>query len=152
MRIIMVDRKDGEAALILRAVLALGRRLRAERPAGAAGLSAISILGTLERHGPMPAHRLAGIERLQPQSLTRILADLERRGWIRRTRSEADRREIAIAPTAAGRAVLVEDMQARRRWLEKTAGAVLTEAERAALVAAAAAMLKLAGSEPGGRR
>jgi DNA-binding MarR family transcriptional regulator len=142
---------DGKEALsILRAVLALGRRLRAERPPGAATLSGISILGTLSRLGPMAATRLAAEERLQPQSLTRIVASLEAGGLIARERSAADRRAIVIALTQQGRTVLANDLWARRRWLQRAMKAALDKDERTTLIAASEAMLKLAFHDDGG--
>jgi len=92
----------------------------------------------------MPAAQLAVEERLQPQSLTRLVAGLERTGLIERRRSEADRRELTIALTAKGRATLAEDLGARQTWLERAMAETLTDAERSTLIAAAAAMLKLA--------
>lgn len=136
--------KRDSADRIVRAVLALGRRLRSERPTGTASLSAISILSTLNRVGPMPANRLAAEERLQPQSLTRVIVGLEAAGWIRRTRSTADRREISIALTARGRRLLDRELRARRTWLAQAIATTLTAAERATLVHAADAMWKLA--------
>ena len=140
----MGDGDRESTAAIVRAVLSLGRRLRAERPHGAPALSAIAVLSALNRLGPMPASRLAAEERLQPQSLTRIIVALERQGWIARTRNPRDRREIMIALTKGGQSALADDMRARRRWLEQAMAEALTEAERAALLAASAAMLKLA--------
>lgn len=136
-----LDRDD--ASLIVRAVLSLGRRLRTERPAGSASLSAIGILAGLRRLGPVPAVRLAAEERLQPQSLTRILAQLERDGLITRTPGPTDRRELVIDLTGRGLDLLAADIAARRAWLERAASA-LTDGERAALLAASTAMLKLA--------
>ena len=130
--------------MIVRAVLSLGRRLRAERPQGSAPLSAIAILSALNRLGPAPAARLAAEERLQPQSLTRIILALERQGWIARARSGADRREITIALTKRGAGLLADDMRARRLWLERAMAAVLDDRERAALLTASDAMIKLA--------
>jgi DNA-binding MarR family transcriptional regulator len=140
----MGDGDRESTAAIVRAVLSLGRRLRAERPHGAPALSAIAVLSALNRLGPMPASHLAAEERLQPQSLTRIIVALERQGWIARTRNPRDRREIMIALTKGGQSALADDMRARRRWLEQAMAEALTEAERAALLAASAAMLKLA--------
>jgi DNA-binding MarR family transcriptional regulator len=91
----------------------------------------------------MPARRLATEERLQPQSLTRLIGDLESKGWIVRTRSEVDRREISIELTALGKAVFAEDMRARRIWLEHAIATTLTDAEQEALIDASEAMLKL---------
>lgn len=140
------DRRE-EALSILRAVLALGRRMRTDRPQGTVSVSAISILGTLNRLGPLAATRLAAEERLQPQSLTRIVASLERNGLIVRTRSAADQRALLIALTEQGRSVLAADLRARRAWLEKTIAATLSEQERDLLFAASEVMLKLAFHE-----
>jgi DNA-binding MarR family transcriptional regulator len=145
-----MNEADRDTAAILRAILALGRRLRAERPEGAATLAAISLLGALARRGPMPAAQLAIEERLQPQSLTRLVAGLEAAGLIERRRSEADRRELIIALTAKGQAALAEDLGARQAWLERAMAEALTDEERSTLIAAAAAMLKLAFHRGGG--
>jgi DNA-binding MarR family transcriptional regulator len=135
-----------QVASILRAVLALGRRLRAERPQGSMTLSALSVLGTLSRLGAIPATRLAAEERLQPQSLTRLVLGLERKGLIARTRSAVDRRELTIALTSKGQRILDEDLELRRAWLEQAVAAVLTVKERGLLLAASSAMVKLAFS------
>lgn len=134
--------------LLLRSILALGRRLRAERPPGALSLSGLGILGTLHRQGTLVATRLAVDERLQPQSLTRLLIDLERDRLIARKRSEVDRREIAISITAKGRQTLIEDMAARRAWLQAAMSNALTAAERETMLAASRIMSKLASFEP----
>jgi DNA-binding MarR family transcriptional regulator len=131
------------AILIVYGVLALGRRLRAERPTGSK-LPAISILSALYRLGSMTAGQLANEERLQPQSLTRIIGELEAKGWIVRTRSEIDRREISIALTGRGKRALANDVRARRIWLEGAMAAALTQTERDTLLKASRAMLKLA--------
>ena len=140
----MQSQSAEETASILYAVLALGRRLRAERPPQSVTLSALSILGTLHRLGPIPATRLAAEERLQPQSLTRIVAGLEKDRLIVRTRSESDRREITIAITKPGERVLTSDLRARRVWLEQAVESALSERERRLLFAASEVMLRLA--------
>jgi DNA-binding MarR family transcriptional regulator len=133
-----------DVAAVLRGVLRLSRRLRSERPPGGITSAAVGLLGTLRRLGPMPAARLAQAEGLRAQSLSRLIARLERAGCIARTRDAADRRLIAIALTERGREVLAADMSARRRWLKAAMAASLTKAERRRLVAAARLMLKLA--------
>ncbi len=140
----MSSNSDAPATLILRSVLLLGRRLRAARAEGPHSLSTIAILATLHRLGPMPAWRLALEEHLQPQSVTRIIAALERDELISRTRSEIDRREIELSITPHGRTVLSEDMGSRRAWLEKAMDARLTPEERTTLMEASEIMLKLA--------
>lgn len=132
-----------DTALIVRGVLRLGRRLRSERP-GTVSLSALGMLSTLHRVGPMPAARLAQAERLQPQSLSRLIAQLERDGLIKRHPGEKDRRMLILEITAAGRQVVSRDMAARRAWLEDAMRRVLAPAEREMLAHAAVAMLRLA--------
>lgn len=133
---------------IVRAVLALNRRLRSERPVGSPALSSLAILATLNRLGPLPGFRLAAEERLQPQSLTRLVASLEQQGLIERARGDRDRREKVISLTQAGRQLLADDLDARRRWLESAMTDTLTERERTVLAEAAEVMLKLAFHEP----
>lgn len=133
-----------DTALIVRGVLRLGRRLRSERPGSSVSLSALGMLSTLHRAGPMPAARLAQAERLQPQSLSRLIAQLERDGLIRRRPGQEDRRTLILEITGAGRQALSRDMAARRAWLEDAMRRVLVPGEREMLAHAAVAMLRLA--------
>jgi DNA-binding MarR family transcriptional regulator len=133
-----------DTALIVRGVLRLSRRLRSERPESGVSLSALGMLSTLHRTGPMPAARLAKAERLQPQSLSRLIAQLERDGLIKRRPGEQDRRTLILEITAAGRKALSHDMTARRVWLEAAMRKELMPGEREMLAHAAVAMLRLA--------
>jgi DNA-binding MarR family transcriptional regulator len=126
-------------------VLQLARRLRAERPNPSVTLSALGLLARLHQLGPMPAAALARAERLQPQSLSRLIAKLDADGLIARQPDPIDRRALVIAITSAGRRALKRDMDARRDWLE-AALAMLTAAERERLTAAAELMLRLAAA------
>lgn len=139
---------DEPSALIARAVLRLGRRLRAARPDNAVNLSTLALLNTLHRRGPMSAVRLAREEKLQPQSLTRLLAAMTRDGLIARQTDPADRRAQVIAITREGRGVVAHDMAARRAWLDQAMEMALTPEEREQLTAAAPLMLKVSGQEP----
>lgn len=133
-----------DTTLIVRGVLRLSRRLRSERPAASVSLSALGMLSTLHRAGPMPATRLAKAERLQPQSLSRLIAQLERDGLLKRRPGERDRRTLILEITAAGRKALSRDISARREWLEGAMRRVLMPGEREMLAHAAVAMLRLA--------
>ncbi len=139
---------DDPSALIARAVLRLGRRLRAARPDKSVNLSTLALLTTLFRRGPMSAVQLAREERLQPQSLTRILAAMTREGLIAREPDPTDRRAHVIQITREGKSVVARDMAARRAWLDQAMEMALTEDERARLLEAAPLMLKVAGQEP----
>jgi DNA-binding MarR family transcriptional regulator len=146
----MANSEPEEALAILRAVLALGRRLRAERPQGSITVAGVTLLGTLKRLGVVSAVRLAEEERLQPQSLTRLLSSLEEDGLIVRLRGKVDRREMQVGITEAGLELLKTELRIRRTWLESAMSATLTQEERQQLVAASGAMFKLAlhHSEP----
>jgi DNA-binding MarR family transcriptional regulator/uncharacterized glyoxalase superfamily protein PhnB len=139
---------DEPSALIARAVLRLGRRLRAARPDHSVNLSTLALLTTLHRRGPMSAVQLAREEKLQPQSLTRLLAAMTREGLIARETDPADRRAHVIQLTREGRSVVARDMAARRAWLDQAMDMALTLQEREQLAGAAPLMLKVAGQEP----
>ena len=143
----LMSEPESDSAAIARAVLALGRRLRTARPDTALSLSALGALSALNRLGAMSAARLAAEERLQPQSLTRLVADLQRRALIRRTRNPADRRAVILEITPIGRQILVSDQRQRQLWLDRAMASRLTVAERALLRLAAYLMQKLAASD-----
>jgi len=119
------------ANMLRRSVYTLTRRLRAMRASHDVSLSKLSILGRLERAGrPMTASNLACLERLQPQSLTRIIADLDTRGLIRRKQNEVDRRQFLIEITENGHDLLVQDARRQNAWLAQAMTERLTDAER----------------------
>jgi len=136
------------ATKVRRSVTYLARRLRGLRSDHGISGSKLAILGWLFRgEQPMTATDLARLERLQPQSLTRIIAELDEQGLIRRTTAEEDRRQILIEITEAGRELLVLDAYRQNQWLIETMAARLTKAEREILAVAADLLDKLA-SEP----
>jgi DNA-binding MarR family transcriptional regulator len=118
--------------------------------------SKLSILGWLARgERPLTASRLAELERLQPQSLTRIVAELEGAGLIRRRQDETDRRQLLIEITAEGSDLLAEDARRQNRWLAEAMLAKLTGAERDILLVAARLLDELTAEDglpgPAGR-
>jgi len=125
----------------------LSRRLRSVERAGDLSLSAVSILGALRRLGAMPAARLAEEQRLAPQSLSRLIPDLEKKGFLARVRSKQDKREIMLTITPAGVRALGEEMRSRRIWLDRALQETLTAPERATLRNAGALMEKVADWE-----
>jgi DNA-binding MarR family transcriptional regulator len=138
---------EKEVFAVLNAVLSLSRRLRAERPAGAATLGGYSILAALQESGPLPSNRLAAQQGLEPQSLTRVLADLESRGFIARQRSDRDRRTVLVSLTEAGGDALRAEAARRCEWFENAIASALDDSERNVLFAAGGAMAKLARFE-----
>jgi len=132
------------AATLRRGTTRLGRRLRAERPDTSLSSNKIVVLGHLHRRGPASPGAIAAAERQQPQSLTRVFAELERDGLITRTTSPDDRRAAVLGLTEQGLGALVADMAERDAWL---AGALtdLTPAEARMLRIAGELMERLAG-------
>ncbi|MGP3941444.1 MarR family winged helix-turn-helix transcriptional regulator [Streptomyces sp. 6N106] len=132
------------SAEIRQGAVRFARRLAAERPAEGLSLNKCSILGHLLRNGPMSAGALATADRQQPQSVTRVFAELQRNGLISRTRDTHDGRRQVLEITRAGREALANDLAQRDAWLD-IALADLNETEQVLLLAARL-MGRLAGS------
>jgi DNA-binding MarR family transcriptional regulator len=123
---------------IRRSVTHMARRLRSLRSDRGISGSKLAILGWLFRTGrPITATDLAHLEGLQPQSLTRIIAELDEQGLIKRHQDESDRRQLLIEITKPGHDMLVVDAYNQNRWLEETMKAKLSKAEREILSVAA---------------
>jgi DNA-binding MarR family transcriptional regulator len=123
----------------------LARRLRRERSSAALSGAMLSVLSELHRRGELTPRELADADRVQPQSLSRTLAALERRGLVNRRVDSLDRRRSKLGLTAAGLEALTADMAERDAWLA-TALERLSPAERALLGVAAELMEQIAES------
>jgi len=135
------------ATTVRRGTTRLARRLRMERPHAEGTLLELAILAHLSRRGPMTPGALAAAERLQPQSLTRALARLERSGLVIRRPDHEDRRRSLLAVTETGRAALGRDMQQRDAWLAAAMEQQLTRVERELLRMAGELMDRLAEAD-----
>jgi DNA-binding MarR family transcriptional regulator len=145
----MADERDSDAADArrLRASFArLQRRLRVERGETGLGTSRYGALACLFRKGPMSATELATEERLQPQSLTRVLAALEQQHLILRQVDETDRRRSRIEITPLGVDRLRSAVARQETWLADTLRAQLTPVERDMLLLAVRLLDRLADS------
>ena len=131
-------------AQIRRGAIRLGRRLWLERPANSLSPTKIAVLDHIHRWGAATPGEIAFAERLQPQSLTRVIADLEANGMITRSRDERDHRQYVLELADVGRLALAEDMIAGDRWLTEAIGE-LTETERRVLHLAGVLMDRLSG-------
>ncbi|WP_105970774.1 MarR family winged helix-turn-helix transcriptional regulator [Streptomyces geranii] len=123
------------AAEVRQGVTRLARRLRAVRSPGTLSNNKLGVLGTLHRNGPSTPGELAETERQQPQSLTRVFAELEADGLVTRARDRRDGRQSVLSLTPAGREALRAEMAERDAWLA-TRMAELTETERQVLLLA----------------
>jgi DNA-binding MarR family transcriptional regulator len=140
------DRSQAELASVLRlSVMRLGRRLRKERSDESLTPSQMAALGTLERHGPLTPRELAAHEKIEPPSMTRILAGLEALGLVDRAPHPRDGRQVLMSLTPAARQMVDEDRRRRDAWLARQLHD-LTPAERETLRSAAEILGRLAGS------
>ena len=124
------------AAALRDSITRLNRRLRQARPIGDLTITQLSALTSLELNGALTPRELADAERVQPPTLTKIVAKLEERGLVQRTPHPTDGRQVILAATESGRAVIVEHRRARDEWLAKQLAA-LTPEERETLGKAA---------------
>jgi DNA-binding MarR family transcriptional regulator len=136
-----LTRTDPGLATALRiSVSRLARRLRAQR--AAAGLTEavlsetqLAALSALEVHQAMTPGELAEHEKVQPPSMTRVIAVLEERTLILRSPHPTDRRQVILTVTEEGRGVVQRVRRRKDAWLAQRL-AELTAEERAALRAA----------------
>lgn len=124
------------ASSIRHSVVRLVRRMRLERPDEALSLFKLSILGVLYRKGEMTATELATWEGVRPQSLTRVLASLEKKGFVSRQPDRADARRFLITLTPEGKKALGADVRKKEAWLAKEMERILAPDERRLLLKA----------------
>jgi DNA-binding MarR family transcriptional regulator len=132
----------GLAGALRDAVGRLGRRMRQHSAHPELSLGQLAALRTLERHGPMTPGELAGHEKVQPPSMTKIVARLEELGYASRTPDPVDRRQVVMAVSASGRELLADDRRRRDAWVAQGLRALDAD-EIAALRAALPVLEKL---------
>ena len=81
---------------------------RADDPLAAMGLSGrqYMVLAVLSPGAPPSQLELAGLCGLLPAQIVPVIDELERRGFVERQRSEADRRRSVVTLTEAGQEIL----------------------------------------------
>lgn len=131
------------APMLRDAITRLNRRVRQTRPVGDLTATQLNALTSLELAGALTPRELADVERVQPPTMTRIVAKLEERGLVQRTPHPTDGRQVILAATESGRAVLAQFERARDEWLASRL-AELTPEERDTLRRAAEILRKVA--------
>ncbi|MGN9811054.1 MarR family winged helix-turn-helix transcriptional regulator [Micromonospora sp. BQ11] len=99
------------------AIMRLNRRVRQTRPVGDLTVTQLSALTSLRLAGALTPRELAEVERVQPPTMTKIVGKLEERGLVRRTPHPTDGRQVILAATEGGEAVLDQFERARDEWL-----------------------------------
>jgi DNA-binding MarR family transcriptional regulator len=145
------QRSDTGLATALRiSVSRLARRLRVERLMPELAEPALSdtqlaALATLERHGAMSPGDLAEHEKVQPPSMTRVIAALVDWELVTRAPHPTDRRQVILTVTPAGRSLVQRVRRRKEAWLARRL-AELSPQERAILREAAPILEKLSQS------
>ncbi|RMI29661.1 MarR family winged helix-turn-helix transcriptional regulator [Nocardia stercoris] len=122
-----VDRRAVAAELAL-AVVRMTRRLRGRRGDAQISLTQLSALATLFREGAMTPGALAARERVQPPSMTRVIASLTNLGLVKRDPHPTDGRQAIVSISDAGSALISDETDAREAWMsEQLAGLSETE-------------------------
>lgn len=99
------------------AVMRLSRRLRSQRADTSLTLTQLAALSTLRAKGPLSPGELAGYERVQPPSMTRVLATLEGAGLVTRSKHQTDGRQVIVQVTDEANRILDEEVRMREAWL-----------------------------------
>ncbi|MFD6391029.1 MarR family winged helix-turn-helix transcriptional regulator [Nocardia sp. NPDC055029] len=99
------------------AVVRLTRHLRGRRADAQISLTQLSALATLARDGAMTPGVLAGKERVQPPSMTRVIASLSDLDLVQRRPHPTDGRQIIVSLSPAGRALVADETHAREAWM-----------------------------------
>lgn len=117
------------------AAIHLLRRVRREDVTSGLPAPQLSALSVIVFANPITLGALADAEQVRPPTMTRVVAELERRGLVNRETGTDDRRVTRVSPTARGTQLLQEG---RRRRVASLAAALsqLIPAERALLARA----------------
>jgi DNA-binding MarR family transcriptional regulator len=136
--------KEKEAADISAALERLFGLTRWLSPAGLS-LTSAATLASLERLGPSRLTALAGREGVTQPAMTQLIARMAEQGLVERAADPGDGRVVHVQITAAGRELLAGRRAVRA---ERISGllAMLSPADREALLAALPAMNALAGA------
>jgi DNA-binding MarR family transcriptional regulator len=138
------------ASQLHRSALRLSRQLTDSQGVKGTSLSKLGIMGRLYREGPSTATELAAYMRIQPQSLTRLIADLKRCKWIISRPHPVDRRQNLLELTDAGAMLLVKAVHVQQVALAQAIISILTPAEQEMLRLAAGLMDRLATATEAG--
>ncbi|KXP08446.1 MarR family transcriptional regulator [Tsukamurella pulmonis] len=132
----MTDNSDGLAGELSLTVVRFARHLRGRRRGLPISLPQLSALNVLATDGPLTPGQLASRERVQPPSMTRVVASLDDLGLVRRVPHPTDGRQVIIHLAAKGQQTLADEAEARAVWLQDKLDE-LTPDERAILSDAA---------------
>jgi DNA-binding MarR family transcriptional regulator len=112
------------ASTLRLAVVRLHRRMRAQRADRLVTISQLAVLSTLDCCGPLTPGELAAHEKVQPPSMTRVLAGLQELGLVARRPHPTDGRQVIVQLTGAGTQRCRDEVQMREAWLSRQVAAL----------------------------
>lgn len=80
-------------------------------------LTQLSAMASIMTAGELTLGELALRERVQPPSMTRVIATLTEHGLVTRKSHPDDGRQVLVSLTDTGREVLAEEARTREAWL-----------------------------------
>ncbi|WP_137723409.1 MarR family winged helix-turn-helix transcriptional regulator [Prescottella subtropica] len=98
-------------------VVRLTRHLRGRRNDAKVSLTQLSALASLSAEGSMTPGALAAREKVQPPSMTRVVASLADLGLVDRAPHPTDGRQIIVSLSESGRDLMDSETQAREAWM-----------------------------------
>ncbi|PCN49049.1 MarR family transcriptional regulator [Curtobacterium sp. 'Ferrero'] len=137
------DRTD-VAARLADAVGRINRRARSD--SAALGYGIVSALATIEREGPLRPGDLSRLEVVTKPTMTRILTELEQRGFIEREADPRDGRAFMVHATPEGIAA-VAAARSQRTGIVAELIAELPAEDVTAIAGALAALERVAQGE-----
>ncbi|SOC87682.1 DNA-binding transcriptional regulator, MarR family [Curtobacterium sp. 314Chir4.1] len=140
----MSNRRPDHTEIAARLAAAVGRiNRRARTDSAALGYGIVSALATIQREGPLRPGDLSRIEVVTKPTMTRILTELEQRGFIEREADPRDGRAFMVTATPEGIAA-VERARSDRTGIVAELIAELPEPDVDAIAAALDALERVA--------
>jgi DNA-binding MarR family transcriptional regulator len=140
----MSHRQPDRTEIAARLAAAVGRiNRRARTDSAALGYGIVSALATIQREGPLRPGDLSRIEVVTKPTMTRILTELEQRGFIEREADPRDGRAFMVSATPEGIAA-VERARSDRTGIVAELIAELPETDVDAIAAALDALERVA--------
>jgi len=140
----MSPRQPDRTEIAARLAAAVGRiNRRARSDSASLGYGLVSALATIQREGPLRPGDLSRIEVVTKPTMTRILTELEQRGFIEREADPRDGRAFMVSATPEGVAA-VEQARSNRTGIVAELIADLPEADVQAIASALDALERVA--------
>jgi DNA-binding MarR family transcriptional regulator len=121
------------------------RRMRVESASQKYSWPQLVVLKRLEADGPTTTADLARAEKIKPQTMGGMIADLEAEDLVARRDDADDGRRRLVSITRAGSRAIAESRAERQSWLARAIETQLDADEQRALVGAIEILRKLSG-------